>query len=146
MGAVARGLRPLPRAPRPHRDLGREAGHRKNRAVQHLETLGFKADGVISHDHFLKAVRDEFRRRRFDEVILAMNPKSTRTVARWIHSTSATFDWRTSGRFCTPTSGEAVTGSTLCTTSRCGCCGRTLFDDRRLPVVLHFDLCRRTRG
>jgi hypothetical protein len=61
----------FPRAPKPDYDIAADAGHRMDRAVGSLKTIGCQASGIISDQDLVKAVRAETATHHYDEVILA---------------------------------------------------------------------------
>lgn len=61
------------------------ARDRMLRAVQHLRVLGYQADGAISHDPLLRAMRVELRRCPFDQVIVATVRQTRSRLARGLH-------------------------------------------------------------
>jgi hypothetical protein len=61
----------LPMAPTADHDINAAAEHRMDLAVRHLRTIGCRADGVISDQDLVKAVRAETGSHDYDEVILA---------------------------------------------------------------------------
>jgi hypothetical protein len=72
----------FPVAPRPDHDIGAAAEHRMNLAVRHLKTIGCQANGLISDEDLVKAVRSETRRHDYDEVILATGRQEGSWLAR----------------------------------------------------------------
>jgi glycine/D-amino acid oxidase-like deaminating enzyme len=51
-------------------------------AVQHLQTIGCRASGLISDEDLVKAVHSETRRHEYDKVILATGREGGRWLAR----------------------------------------------------------------
>jgi hypothetical protein len=72
----------FPRAPRPDYDVSAAAEHRMDLAVQHLQTTGCRASGLISEEDLVKAVHSEIRARRYDKIILATGREGGRRPAR----------------------------------------------------------------
>jgi len=72
----------FPRAPRPDYDVSAAAEHRMDLAVQHLQTIGCRASGLISDEDLVKAVHSETRRHEYDKVILATGREGGRWLAR----------------------------------------------------------------
>ncbi|SRR5712691_12662251 len=72
----------FPVAPRPGHDARAAAGHRMNLAVRHLKTIGCQANGLISDEDLVKAVRAETRGHDYDEVILATGQQRGSRLAR----------------------------------------------------------------
>ncbi|HEV3295614.1 MAG TPA: hypothetical protein VG123_42105, partial [Streptosporangiaceae bacterium] len=72
----------FPVAPRPDHDISAAAGHRMNLAVRHLKTIGCQANGLISDEDLVKAVRSETRSHDYDEVILATGRQEGSWLAR----------------------------------------------------------------
>jgi hypothetical protein len=71
-----------PVAPRPDHDISAAAEHRMNLAVRHLTTIGCEANGLISDENLVKAVRAETRGHQYDEVILATGQREGSWLAR----------------------------------------------------------------
>ncbi len=71
----------FPRAPRPDYDVSAAAEHRMDRAVQHLQTIGCQASGLISDEDLVKAVHAETRAHQYDKVILATGREGSRWLA-----------------------------------------------------------------
>jgi hypothetical protein len=61
----------FPVAPQPDHDILAAAEHRMNLAVRHLRLIGCQANGFISDDDLVTAVRTETCVHYYDEVILA---------------------------------------------------------------------------
>jgi hypothetical protein len=72
----------FPRAPHPDYDVSAAAEHRMDLAVQHLQTLGCQASGLISDEDMVQAVRSETRGHEYDKVILATDRQGGRWLAR----------------------------------------------------------------
>ena len=72
----------FPRAPRPDYDISGAAEHRMGLAVQHLQTIGCRASGLISDKDLVKAVHSETRAHQYDKVILATGREGGRWLAR----------------------------------------------------------------
>lgn len=72
----------FPRGPRPDYDVSAAAGHRMDLAVQHLQTIGCRASGLISDEDLVKAVHSETRRHEYDKVILATGREGGRWLPR----------------------------------------------------------------
>jgi hypothetical protein len=75
----------FPIAPRPDHDISAAAEHRMNLAVQHLQTIGCQASGLISDEDLVRAVISEDRAHEYDEVILAAGRQGGRGLARAVH-------------------------------------------------------------
>jgi hypothetical protein len=60
----------FPRAPRPDHDVSAAAEQRLNLAVQHVQTTGCQANGLISDNDLVEAVQAETRAHHYDKVIL----------------------------------------------------------------------------
>jgi hypothetical protein len=73
------------RAPRPDYDVSAAAQHRMDLAVQHLQTIGCRASGLISDEDLVKAVHSETRAHHYDKVILATGQEGGRWPARALH-------------------------------------------------------------
>jgi glycine/D-amino acid oxidase-like deaminating enzyme len=54
-------------------------------AVQHLQTIGCRASGLISDEDLVKAVHSETRAHHYDKVILATGREGGRRPARALH-------------------------------------------------------------
>jgi hypothetical protein len=72
----------FPVTPRPDHDISAAAEHRMNLAVRHLKMIGCQANGLISDEDLVKAVRSETRRHDYDEVILATGRQEGSWLAR----------------------------------------------------------------
>lgn len=72
----------FPVAPQPDHDISAAAEHRMNLAVRHMKTIGFLANGLISDEDLVNAVRSETRGHDYDEVILATGRQEGSWLAR----------------------------------------------------------------
>jgi len=72
----------FPVAPRPDHDISAAAQHRMELAVRHLKTIGCQANGLISDEDLVKAVRAETAIHDYDQVILATGRQSGPGLAR----------------------------------------------------------------
>lgn len=75
----------FPRAPRPDYDVSVAAEHRMDLAVQHLQTIGCRASGLISDEYLVQAVHSETRGHEYDKVILATGREGGGWLARALH-------------------------------------------------------------
>ena len=75
----------FPVAPRPDHSLAEAAGHRLDLTVQHLKTIGCQAEGIISDEDLVPAVRAETGHHHYDEVILAVGQQPSTWLARALH-------------------------------------------------------------
>lgn len=72
----------FPRAPRPDHDISAAAEHRMDLAVQHLQTIGCQASGLISDKDLAQAVHAETGAHQYDKVILVTSREGGRWSAR----------------------------------------------------------------
>jgi hypothetical protein len=72
----------FPRAPRRHYDVSAAAEHRMDRAVRHLQAIGYRASGLISDEDLVQAVHSETRDHEYDEVILVTGQEGGKWLAR----------------------------------------------------------------
>jgi hypothetical protein len=72
----------LPAAPKPGHDVSAAAEHRMELAVHCLKTIGCQANGIISDQDLIKAVRAETAAHHYDEVILATGRQEGSGLAR----------------------------------------------------------------
>ena len=75
----------FPVAPRPDHSLTEAAEHRMNLTVRHLKTIGCQAEGIISDEDLVPAVRAETGHHHYDEVILAVGQQPSTWLARALH-------------------------------------------------------------
>ena len=75
----------FPVAPRPDHSLAEAAGHRLDLTVRHLTTIGCQAEGIISDEGLVPAVRAEADHHHYDEVILAVGQQPSTWLARALH-------------------------------------------------------------
>jgi hypothetical protein len=75
----------FPVAPRPDHSLAEAAGHRLDLTVRHLKMIGCQAEGIISDDSLVSAVRAEAGQHHYDEVILAVGQQPSTWLARALH-------------------------------------------------------------
>ncbi len=72
----------FPVAPRADHDISAAAEHRMDLAVQHLQTIGCRASGLISDEDLVKAVHSETRAHEYDQVILTTSRQGGTRLAR----------------------------------------------------------------
>jgi hypothetical protein len=75
----------FPVAPRPDHSLAEAAGHRLDLTVRHLTMIGCQAEGIISDEDLVPAVRAETAHHHYDQVILAVGQQPSTWLARALH-------------------------------------------------------------
>jgi len=84
-GSAGAAPKKPPTAPPPGHDISAAAEHRMNRAVRHLKSIGYQANGIVSDQDLVKAVDAETRIHDYDEVILATGSHDDSRLARTLH-------------------------------------------------------------
>jgi hypothetical protein len=89
LGGAASGIfapAKSPTALQADHDLGAAAEHRMDLTVQHLETIGYQASGLISDEDLVRAVDAEIRANDYDEIIVMTSSQEGSWLARALHT------------------------------------------------------------